>query len=91
MAVLTCDLSGAPATAATVDLLARFALALRHEGARLRLSHVSTELVELIEFMGLSAVLGVEPRREAEERKQRVGLEEERELDDLAIGDLEHL
>ncbi len=63
MAVLTCDLSGVPATAATVDLLARLALALRREGSRLRLSQVSAELVELIEFVGLSAVLGVEPRR----------------------------
>jgi hypothetical protein len=63
MAVLTCDLSGAPATAATVDLLARLALALKREGTRLALRHVSAELGELIEFMGLAAVLGVEPRR----------------------------
>jgi hypothetical protein len=63
MAVLTCDLSGAEPTAATVDFLARLALALKREGSRLRLSHVSTELVELIEFMGLSEVLGVETRR----------------------------
>lgn len=91
MAALVCDLSGAQATAATVDVLARIALALRRKGSRLRLSHASVELVELIEFMGLTGVLGVEPGRQAEEREERVGLEEERELDDPAAGDLEHL
>ena len=63
MAALVCDLSGAESTAATVDLLARLALALRREGSRLQLSHASVELVELIEFMGLSDVLRLEPGR----------------------------
>ena len=63
MSVLVCDLSGAEPTAVTVDFLARLALALKREGARLKLSHASVELVELIEFMGLSDVLVVEPGR----------------------------
>jgi hypothetical protein len=63
MSVLVWDLSGAEPTAVTVDLLARLALALRREGSRLQLSHASFELVELIEFMGLSDVLVVEPGR----------------------------
>jgi hypothetical protein len=57
------DLSGAPATAATVDGLARLALSLKRRGRILRLRHASTELVELIGFMGLCEVLAVEAGR----------------------------
>jgi hypothetical protein len=57
-----CDLSGARPTAATVDSLARLALLLRREGSRLVLRRAAPELVELIAFMGLTEVLGVEPR-----------------------------
>jgi hypothetical protein len=63
MAVLVCDLTGVQATAATVDALARLALALKRQGARLQLRHASTELVELIAFMGLADVLRVEAIR----------------------------
>src|SRR5215210_4735566 len=35
--------------------------------------------------------LRVEPRRQAEEWEQALGVEEERELDDPAVDDLEHL
>ena len=63
MAVLVCDLTGVHATAATVDALARLALALRRQGGRLQLRHASSELVELIGFMGLADVLRVETIR----------------------------
>ena len=63
MAALVCDLSGVKPSAATVDALARLALALRRQGSRLRLRNASAELVELVEFMGLAEVLRVEPRR----------------------------
>jgi hypothetical protein len=63
MAVLVCDLTGVHATAATVDALARLALALRRQGAKLQLRHASSELVELIGFMGLAEVLRVESSR----------------------------
>jgi len=63
MPAYTCDLSGARPTAATVDSLARLALLLRREGSRLVLRGASPELVELIEFMGLTETLGVEPGR----------------------------
>jgi anti-anti-sigma regulatory factor len=66
----------------TVDVLARLQLAARRSGLELRLRHVSPELHELIAFVGLAEVLGVEPRGQAEEREQRLGVEEERELDD---------
>jgi anti-anti-sigma regulatory factor len=63
MHALVCDLSGVQPSAATIDALARLAVALRRQGTRLRLRHASAELVELIEFMGLSEVLRVEPGR----------------------------
>jgi hypothetical protein len=63
MPAYVCDLSGARPTAATVDSLARLALLLRREGSRLVLRSASPDLVELIAFMGLTEVLGVEPGR----------------------------
>jgi hypothetical protein len=63
MPVHVCDLSGARPTAATVDSLARLALLIRREGSRLVLRNAAPELVELIAFMGLTEVLGVEPER----------------------------
>jgi len=63
MPAYVCDLSGARPTAATVDSLARLSLLLRREGIRLVLLQASPELVELIAFMGLKEVLGVEPGR----------------------------
>ena len=66
----------------TVDALARLQLAARRSGLELRLRHVSDELLELITFVGLGEVLGLEPRRQPEEREERVGVEEEGELDD---------
>jgi hypothetical protein len=66
----------------TVESLARLQLAARRCGVELRLAHVPDELRELITFAGLAEVLGVEPRGKVEEREQRAGVEEERELDD---------
>jgi hypothetical protein len=63
MPALVCDLSGAEPTAATVDFLARLALSLTRRGSRLLLRHASADLVQLIEFMGLSEVLRVETGR----------------------------
>jgi len=63
MPAYVCDLSGARPTAATVDSLARLALLLRREGSRLVLRQASPALVELIAFMGLTGVLGVEAGR----------------------------
>ncbi|HEU5362364.1 MAG TPA: hypothetical protein VFU56_03435 [Gaiellaceae bacterium] len=74
-----------------VDALARLQLAARRGGYRIEVSNAPDELVELVELAGLREVLGVEPRRQPEQREERLGVEEERELDDPAVGDLEHL
>jgi hypothetical protein len=78
------DASAFPADVLTVDALARLQLSVRRHGRRLRLVGTSDDLQGLIDLVGLCAVLGVEPRRQAEQREQRVGVEEERELDDPA-------
>ena len=66
----------------TVDSLARLKLAARRSGAEFRLRHAPSELEELITFVGLAEALGLELQGEAEEWKERLGVEEEREVDD---------
>jgi hypothetical protein len=68
----------------TVESLARLQLAARRCGLELRLTRVPEELEELITFLGLAEALGLEPQGQAEERKECLGVEEERELDDPA-------
>jgi hypothetical protein len=84
MEKLSCDVRGLRADVAALDALARLQLAARQAGFELRLAHASAELRCLISFTGLDVVLRVEPQRQAEERKQRRGVEEERQLDDPA-------
>jgi hypothetical protein len=69
----------------TVESLARLRLAARRSGLELRLTRVSKELEELIIFVGLAEALGLEPRGQAEEREERLGVEEEGELGDPAL------
>jgi hypothetical protein len=66
----------------SVERLARLQLAARRNGLALRLTRVPAELEELITFVGLAEALGLEPRGQAEEREEHVGVEEEGELDD---------
>jgi anti-anti-sigma regulatory factor len=83
---ILCDLSALDAAnAETIDLLARLQLAARRQGRTLRFLHASPALGDLIAFVGLDAVLCVEPRRESEARKDPIGVEEERQLDDSAV------
>ena len=77
------DVGDVTAAAVEVDCLARMQLCARRGGCEVRFRNASHELRELIEFMGLVEVLRVEPVGQPEEREQRLGLEEEGELDDL--------
>jgi STAS domain len=80
---VVCEVDTLVADAAAVDGLARLRLAARRLGCELRVRRASAELRQLLAFVGLAeVVLGVEVRREPEDREQRVGVEEERELDD---------
>ena len=68
-----------------VDALARLQLAAMRGGYRLGIAAAPADVLELIELAGLSETLGVEPQRQVEEREERLGVEEERELDDPAV------
>jgi hypothetical protein len=67
-----------------VDALARLQLAARRCGCCIEVTGAPAEVVELIELAGLRETLGVEPLRQAEQREERLGVEEERELPDAA-------
>ena len=56
-AVALCDVRGVEPDAVTVEALARLQLAARRTGCRVRLRNASSELLELVTFMGLSEVL----------------------------------
>jgi ABC-type transporter Mla MlaB component len=61
--VAICDASGVDVDAVTIDALARLQLAARRQGCRVRLRNASMDLLELVDFMGLTDVL---PDRETE-------------------------
>jgi hypothetical protein len=67
-----------------VDALARLQLAARRSGYEVAVTEAPRDLVELIELAGLCDVLGVESLRQAEQREERLGVEEEREFPDPA-------
>jgi len=82
-AVAVCDVRALVAPdAVTIDALARLQLTARRAGHEVRLRHASSELQELLAFIGLNDVLRLEPKGQSEEREQRRRVEEEAELDD---------
>ena len=81
---VVCDIHALAPDAAAIDALARLQLAARRLGLELRLRHASSELQCLLAFVGLSEVLRIETGGQLEEREERLGAEEERELDDPA-------
>jgi hypothetical protein len=68
-----------------VDALARLQLVAARNGRSVVIAEPPQDLVDLIELCGLEDVLRVEVRRQAEQREERLGIEEERELDDPSI------
>ena len=56
-AVVLCDVRGVEPNAVTADALARLQLAAGRRGCQVRLRSASTELLDLLAFMGLSDVL----------------------------------
>jgi ABC-type transporter Mla MlaB component len=87
-AAAVCDVQSCPADCVTVEALCRLQLAARRQGCTLALRHASNELLDLVAFMGLAEVLpgsAVESGGQPEEREERLGIEEERELHDPAV------
>jgi hypothetical protein len=76
------DAGALAADAHAVEALARLQLDARRRGCTARVQGASSELTELLAFCGLSFVLGVEVKRQPEEREDRLGVEEERHLGD---------
>jgi hypothetical protein len=82
---IACDVGGLRPDAVAVDALARLQLHARRLGLDVRLHGGSSELQELLAFVGLQEVLGVETGGQAEEREERGGVEEERQLGDPPV------
>jgi anti-anti-sigma regulatory factor len=76
---------------AAVEALARLQVATRRLGRRMHVRNASPDFEALLAFMGLGEVLPVradlrlEVGRQPEEREERLGVEEERELADPAV------
>ncbi len=74
-----------PATAATIDHLARVQLAAQRAGLRVELVNVSPELRQLVGFAGLGDALRVEMQGQPEEGEERRGVEEEGDVCDAPL------
>ena len=84
MPIVLCDVAAIEqANAEVLDMLAQLQLAAGRIGCELLLTGAADDLRDLIGFAGLCDVLRVEPRRQPEEGKERLRVEEERQLDDL--------
>jgi hypothetical protein len=81
---IICDVGGVVPDVHTLDALARLQLAARRLGMEVQLRQASRELQELVAFAGLRDVLRVEASGQPEQREERAGVEEERELDNPA-------
>jgi hypothetical protein len=68
-----------------VNAVARCCLTARRNGAAVRLANMDRAQRELLELCGLAEVLGVQPRRQAEEREEPRGVEEEGDLGDATL------
>jgi len=82
---IVCDVGALAPDAAAVEVLARLQLAARRIGLEIRLCRASSELRDLLVFCGLDDVLRVEVSGQAEEREDRLGAQEEGQLDDPAV------
>lgn len=86
--LMDCDVAGLRPDLSAMDALAYAALTARRLGCRIALHHASRELQDVIGLVGLSAVVpcapasSVEPRRQAEEGKDPLRVQEERDAAD---------
>ena len=55
--IVLCDVSGVEPDAVTIDALSRLQLGAHRHDCRVRLRNASSELIELVTFMGLRDVL----------------------------------
>jgi hypothetical protein len=91
---IVCDVAPLAPDIDTVDVLARLRLTALRMGVELQLLGVSPELRSLLELCGLAGVLDghcVEAGREAEQREQPLGVQEELHARDAPGPWLDHL
>jgi hypothetical protein len=80
-----CDVGHCCARLATANALARAHVHARRTGTDLRLVNVSQELAELLDLVGLGAVLLRGRERKPEQREEALGVEERREPGDPSV------
>ena len=68
-----------------IDRVARLRVAARRLGFELRFVNAEPALVELVDLCGLRGALGVEVKRQPEEREEAGRVEEERDVGDPAV------
>jgi hypothetical protein len=96
-AVFVCDVSAlVDPDVAAVGALARFQLAARRRGCRIVFQRAPPGFYELVDLMGLHDAIPIgssafEARRQAEQREQPPGVEEEADPGDPPVPDLEDL
>jgi ABC-type transporter Mla MlaB component len=99
---VSCDVAAlAEPDVVTIDALARLQLTALRLGYRVELQRARGPLVQLLVLSGMSGVLpcagsgpgasGVEAWGEPEHREQALGVQEEADPDDPAVGDLQDL
>lgn len=93
--LVICDARALAADLQVLDALARLCLTGQQVGCRIRIRDASEALVELACWLGLDRVLfepsAFEAERQTEQREQPLGLQEEDDAADLAVGHVEHL
>ena len=83
--VLVCDVGDVDrADLTVVEALARLRLTAARQGCTVQLRRASGALVELLAFIGLRGELPLEVQRQAEEREEARGVEEEGDPGDPA-------
>ena len=83
---IVCDVSALAPDAAAIDALARLQLLAKRQGpGDPAASGCRASCGELLGLCGLGDVLSLEVGGQAEQREERGGVEEERQLDDPAV------
>ena len=83
---LVADCGGvAQPTLGTIEGLCRLKLEARRSGCDLELRNAAPSLLELLDLVGLAALLLAEGERQTEQREEPRGVKEEGELGDLSI------
>ena len=82
---INCDVGALAPDALSIDALARLSSTAKRNGVHCRLTGRVAGAAALLAFAGLAGVVRPRGERQAEQREQRRGVEEERQLDDAPL------